>query len=401
MTVLLYPAMRLRWCGLALRQFVRRWGVYLVVAALLAGAGSNSPVAAVAGLAGWLVLPLFTASSHGAWLLPALLLQALFGAALVWGARSLLWPAAWGEAERALPIDPWQCLRSDATVVAVALLPLGLLYAAGTGAVLAAHPAWLKPTQGRALAALVVAAIGSVVLGTALLQRLRRPRRSVLPPPPAGDAGDAVAAGSALAARAAVSAVDAVSTSTAAAAPHTGPVLQRGPWPWLWPLLLQPLWRGPARRTGQVLALGCVGLCMPGLALLRWPAAAPWCLAVLAMAALVVVTRARSLARDEFQPLFDACLVLPLQPAALQRACALLCLAPLLPAATAMGLGLAASASGTVTLRPLVLAAYALACLGSCVWEVLSTPAAAADKASRWIFSAVLCICLATEVSVS
>ena len=378
-TVLSYPAMRQRWCALALRQFLRRWGVYVGVAAVLAGAGSDSPVAAAAGLAGWLVLPLFAASSHGAWLFPALLLQALFGAALVWGARGLLWPVAWLEAERALPIDPQQRLRSDASVVAVALLPLVMLYAAGTAAVLSAHPAWLQPTLGRALLALVLAVLGSLVLGTALLQRMRRPQR-------VGGRGR----GTAAALRAA---------PLATSAPHNGPLLRHSPWPWA--LLIQPLWRGPARRTGQVLALVGAVLCLPGLALLRWPAATPWWLALLALAALVGVTRARSLARDELQPLFEACLPLPLQPAALQRACAALCLAPLLPAAAAMcvGLGLAVS-TGAVTLRPGVLVAYVLVCVGSGVWEVLASPAAAADKASRWLFSLVLCVCLASEVSV-
>lgn len=385
--VLNYAAMRQRWCALALRQFLRRWGVYVVVTAVLAGAGSDSPVAAVAGLAGWLVLPLFAASSHGAWLVPALLLQALFGAALVWGARGLLWPVAWLEAERALPIDPQQRLRSDAGVVAVALLPLLMLYAAGTAAVLSAHPAWLRPTLGRALVALVLATTGSLVFGTALLQRMRRPQRV---------GGRAGARFTAAARRAA---------PLATSAQHTRPPLCRSPWPWA--LLLQPLWRGPARRTGQVLALAAALLCLPGLALLRWPAATPWWLALLALAALVAVTRARSLARDELQPLFEACLPLPLQPAALQRACAALCLAPLLPAAAALsvglvlglGLGLAVS-TGAATVRPGVLVAYALACVGSCVWEVLARPAAAADKASRWLFSLVLCVCLASEVSV-
>jgi hypothetical protein len=45
-----------------------------------------------------------------------------------------------------------------------------------------------------------------------------------------------------------------------------------------------------------------------------------------------------------------------------------------------------------------VLAAWALACLGGCTVEVLAAPADAAAKAGRWLFTLILCVCLATEV---
>ena len=35
-----YHAMRLRWCGLALLAFLRRWAAYFVVAGAVAGAGA-------------------------------------------------------------------------------------------------------------------------------------------------------------------------------------------------------------------------------------------------------------------------------------------------------------------------------------------------------------------------
>ena len=131
----------------------------------------------------------------------------------------------------------------------------------------------------------------------------------------------------------------------------------------------------------------------------------PWVLAALALGLLVVVTRAHTLAGQEFAALQAACVGLPLRPRALLRARQAACLLPLLPGLGAAVLGLPAAG-----VRLPVLAAYLLACTGSAVVEVLSDPAdPAADpatdpatdpvtKASRWLVSLVLCICLASEV---
>ena len=352
--------MRLRWCRLALVLFLRRWGVYLVVGALAVGAGANSPAHAVAGVAAWTVMPIFSAANHGLWLLPGTVLQALAGVGCVWGLRSLLWPARWREAEAALPIDPRARLRSDLFVVAVALLPLVLLQFAGAGAMLAGHPGGLLRGQSLALLALLLSNAAALVLGVSLLQRLRRPAGAWRPP----------------------------SRSHAAAASVTA---ARGAWPLA--LLLRPLWRGPARRTGQSLVLACLLLAVPGVAQLARPAALPWWLALLAAAALVLVTRLNTLAREEFTPLFEATAMLPLRQAPLLRWRAALCLLPLLPAAALLLPGLA-----QLAWRPPVLLAYAVSVWGACLVEVLSRPAEPADKAARWIFSLVLCVALASEV---
>ena len=50
---LAYAGLRLRWCGVALRAFLARWGSYGLVAAILIGAGGSSPVASAAGVAAW------------------------------------------------------------------------------------------------------------------------------------------------------------------------------------------------------------------------------------------------------------------------------------------------------------------------------------------------------------
>jgi hypothetical protein len=354
-----YHAMRLRWCRLALLQFLRRWGIYLVVGAAAVGAGANSPAHAVAGVAAWSVMPIFSAAQHGLWLLPGTLLQALLGLACVWGLRTLLWPVHWREAEAALPIDARERLRSDIFVVAVALSPLALLQAAGAGAMVAGQRGGLAPAQGLALLALLLSNAAALGLGVALLQRQRRPAGGWLPP-------------------------------VGRSAPVATRV--RGAWPLA--LLLRPLWRGPARRTGRLLVLACLLLALPGVALWLRPAAMPWWLALLAAAALMLVTRLHTLAREEYTPLFDATTMLPLRRLPLERLRAALCLLPLLAATLALAPGLLRTAA-----RPAVLLAYAAALAGACIVEVLSRPAEPADKAARWIFSLVLCLALASEVA--
>lgn len=355
-----YHAMRLAWCRLALRAFVRRWGVYFLVAALVVGAGSSSPVAAMAALAGWTVVPLARAAAAGAWLLPALLLQALLGLGLLAGARTLLWPPRWREAERALPLGRRELRASDTLVVAWALLPWVALQAAGWLALLAARPAWLLPVWPQALGAWGGAQVLAAAGGVLMLQRLRQ-----------------VAVGRSL------------------AAPRPGRVARaRAAGHWFGALLWLPLWRGPARRSGRWLVLGGAALLLPAVAPAGWPGATGWCLAALAAGALLLVSRLSSLTRAEYAPLFEGAAPLPLSAARLERARQGLCLMPLLPAAAAAGAALA-----PLPVRSAVLAAYAAASLGSCAMEAAARPDVAADKSSRWLFSLVLCLALASEVA--
>ncbi|MBU6260377.1 MAG: hypothetical protein KGO01_18345, partial [Burkholderiales bacterium] len=160
--VLGYHALRLRWCRIALLDFLRRWGVYVAVAMLVVGAGTVSAVQIVLAAAAWFVLPLFRAAAQGAWLAPALTAQALLGLGAVWALRPLLWPAAWAESERALPLPPAVTRASDRRLVALALLPLFILEAIGAAVLIAHDPPWLHPVRGRAVAALVLAALASL-----------------------------------------------------------------------------------------------------------------------------------------------------------------------------------------------------------------------------------------------
>ena len=88
MTSVSYHAMRMAWCRVALWMFVRRWAAYLVAGAsvLVVGmaGGLADAVSAVRAMCAWLVLPLFRAVGEPVWVLPAVVVQALVGAGLVW-----------------------------------------------------------------------------------------------------------------------------------------------------------------------------------------------------------------------------------------------------------------------------------------------------------------------------
>lgn len=382
-----YPALRLRWCRLALHALVRRWGVYGLVLMAVVGAGSNSPLDSVGAVAAWLVLPLFQAAARPGWaawwLLPVVAAQSLLAGGVVWAMRPLLWPAPWAAAERALPIPPALQRRSDLTVVAWALLPLLLLYGLGAATWLAHHPAWLMPWRGRALLGLVLLGLGSLGLGLGMLQWWRRPparhpAHPVQPPPAALGRPGSTAAGRSWAAPGRVAG---------------GSVSACG---LLWLLWLAPLWRGPARRTGQALLLGSALLL--GLALgvhLAPPALAGWWLAAFALAGLLVSTRVNTLSRREFAALLAACTPLPLASTTLQRQRVSLAMLPLL-----LGVLLLAGLLPWGQARPLVAVAYLLANAALALVELCSSPADASAKASRWLVTLVVLLALASEVMV-
>ena len=375
--LLRYPAMRLRWCGAALWVFLRRWGGYGWVGAVLLGAGSNNPIDSVGAVAAWLVLPLFKAASRPAWLAAAVLVQAALGAWLVWAMRPLLWPVAWRAAELALPIPRRARLASDATVVALGLLPVLVLYVIGAATWWAHQPAWLMPWWPQALVGLVGVMLGSWGAGVAVLQALRQPAR----PSQHGPSRRAAPAGEAI-----------------CRPPMAGHATACPTRPWLcrpaWVLWALPLWRGPARRTGWALRWGGLALLALTVGLrLTPPSRTGWWLAGFALVALLLSSRADRLSRAEFQPLIAACAVLPLAPQRLHRQRALLALLPAL-----LGYGVLALTLPWASLRGAVACTYLLAGVGLCALEVVSRPLEVASQASRWWVSLVLLVALASEV---
>ena len=368
-TPLGYHGMRLRWCLDALLRLLRRWAVYIVVGALVIGAGASGAWQAITAVSAWLVLPLFVSASHGAWLAAGIAMQGLAGGLVAVALSPLLWQRTWADAERALPIAPGLRLASDAAMVAMALAPLLLLCSVGAVTLLGHRPAWLLPYRDRAIAALLAAVAVSIALGTAFLQWQRR----------TGDRG----------ARAEFSGVQRKRTS-AADALHVSTLR--------WPraLVWWPLWRGPARRTGLGVWLGTAALCVPAAGLALITGFTGWWLAGFATLALVSSSVLDAVARKEFADLHEACRPLPIKPTSLGRMRALIALAPLLPGLATLPIALAVS---HVAVRPLVLAGYAVACIGSCALEVAATARDAQSKASRWLLVLIVAVALASEVA--
>ena len=384
---LAYAGLRLRWCGVALRAFLARWGIYGLVAAILIGAGGSSPVASALGVAAWTLLPLVRAASQPLALAGVVLLQSLLGGLLVWAMRPLLWSERWQPVERALPITARALRRSDASVVALGLLPLLALYALGAVAWVGHQPAWLMPWAWQAGAAWLLMVAGSWAAGLAVMQAWRR------------------GGGQSVRARPLIGPLQAAipdSRPHGADAPARQPgrllsvlVLRRSQTGW-WAL---PLWRGPARRTGLTAALGSLGLAGwalagaawgPGSGLAAWQG---WWLAGFAAWALMLTTRVNQLSRAEYLPLIQACTALPLSPNGLRARRAAWALLPL-----ALALGLLAVLLPWPSLRWPVALAYLAANVLASVWEVTQPATDPAARASRWGVWLVLLVALASEV---
>ncbi len=368
-----YGQIRLAWCRSALISLLRRWGIYLTVGVLVLGGAGSSALAAMSALAASSVLPLLHAAQQGP--LTALfitLAYALVGGGLVWGLAPLLWPRAWAEVERALPIAPGDQRLSDLAAVLLGLTPLFALYLAGAAIWWAKSPAWLLAVWGRALGLLITAMALSVALGVAILWR-----RRALP----------------------VSATSRRSAGPTARARAPTP----GPGLWFVALVWLPLWRGRAHRSARFLGLNLLSLwtCAGGLA--RWPQHAPWWLAAFALLAQAFSSRLNSLVHSELEPLHAACGALPLSGTWLLRSRQIVALAPLLSGLPALWLALAGT---SLVVQPAVLCAYAAVMLGGNV--ALNATAArnwasplkedAAARVSWWLVIAVMQIALASEV---
>lgn len=339
-----YHAMRMRHARSRLAAGLRRWGLWLVTVAALLVMGSNDPLALLAGLPVALALPLFSAAAQGPWpLAGATLAYALAGVLPVWLARPLWWPARWAEAERALPLPAAVVRHSDRRCLRWGWLPLQGLLALGAALLWAIDPPPLHATRGLALAALALAALAAAVLARALLRRWR----AAAAPGHMSGAPAAMAQG--------------------VRAHHA-----------LWSLLLRPLWRGPARRSGHALALLLAAAPLPALALMGWPAYSGWWLAAQALWALAGTGLLWQRLHDELAPLWAACAALPL-PAPPQHAARALACAP-------AALGVAATLAVLLGVHRPYLLPLAGWLLGMVViiWRASGAPTARADHDAAW-----------------
>lgn len=381
-----YHRIRLQWCAAALWRLLRQWLVYLVIGLVLLGAFSAGAATSMAALVAWSVLGLFHAASQG--LGPGLLaavLHALIGAGLVLALRPVLWPVQWAQAEQALPLTPRERRASDAIVVALALLPLAVIYVAGAATWLMPVPLWLQHAKGTALLMLALSMALSHAAGMGVLHHMRYPAQRT--------SGH----------RRAVVAAQPMAT------------LSRRQHP-AWALVYWPLVRGPAQRSGRWL----LGLSLVLIALALAMARAHWqlagvdgamcCLFLWSLISMAGSSRLHALIGRELAPLHAACAPLPVRAQRLRWARRGLGLLPLVLGLCALALALWFSAR---PIHPTVAGLYLLASLLGHAWQLsgeqrADAPAASVslqtqsqNQAVRWVLTLVVLLALASEVFAS
>jgi hypothetical protein len=377
--LLSYHRIRLQWCGATLWRLLRQWLVYLVIGLVLLGAFSAGGLSAIAAIVAWSVLGLFHAASQGLGSgLLAAVLHALVGAGVVLALRPVLWPVQWAQAEQALPLTQRERLTSDAIVVALALLPLFVIYVAGAATWLIPPPAWLRDAKGTALLMLALSMALSHAAGMGVLQQMRHPVR------------------------------------WARRSPHASPtsramrMLTRRLHPG-WVLVYWPLTRGPAQRSGHWL-LGLT-LVLLGLALTMAQAHGQWlgvdtglwCLYLWSLLSMAGSSRLHALIGRELAPLHAACAPLPVSQQRLLWARRGLGLLPL-------GLGLCSLAlAWWLGIRPIhhtVAGLYLLVSLLGHAWQLSAHPpegtvslqVQSQNQTVRWVLTLVVLLALASEV---
>jgi hypothetical protein len=367
-----YSQVRFAWCKAALVSLLRRWGIYVAAGLLILGGSGTAMMA----MAAWSVAPLFQAARHSIVQSSLLTLAyALIGGAIVLGLSPWLWPRTWAEAERALPIDKSDRRRSDLIVVMLGLTPVFTIYLLGTVIWFVQFPAWFQEVWTMAIVMLTVTMGLSVALGVAVLEW----RRKLLPN---STTGWRFGGGQRLSG---FRTTPSHRLSTAMA------------------LVILPMFRGPAKRSGRFFAwtlatlMGCV------LALVAAPGLASWWLAAFAALAQVMVTRLNVVLAADIEPLHDACAALPISPSWLKFARRVAVMAPLVVGQLLLS---AAIGLGNVNVKPSFFTAYMLVSLLCNLALVVAAstkarPGAREDPAARvswWLVTLVLSIALASEV---
>lgn len=363
-----YHAMRMLRFRIALVDFFRRWGLYLAVAIVVFGAGSNAPLSVTAAAASTLLSPLRAAADRGWLIVPATLVYAVIGALPVVLTRPLWWPRHWADAERALPLAARTIVRSDRLFGGIVMLPWQALLLSGWIAIAVnqdtGHDAvhrWL------AVAAWVAAAGGSLILSLRWMHHVRS--RAAGP----------------------------IATSFMRPRPIAVRARTTRPLRVHRALLMLPLARGRANVSAGLLTTGCV-MTITCAMLATWtPVPTGWALASLALAALVATSLLRSRTTRELRPLWHDQRQLPLDVRACDRAQRGLVLVPALSGICA---GLVASAWSTGSVRPTVLTLYVVVLAVGCVLESIDTEdMKATNHAARWILMLALAIAFGSEVT--
>lgn len=321
-----------------------------------------------------LALPLFYASRHIEWLLPALLGYALAGSLPVLLTRPLWWSRRWAAVEQALPLPVATIHRSDRALALWLMLPWhALLVLGSTGLWWTASPA-LQASANWALGGLILAALCSLRLSLASMQGVRRRTRG----------------------RALLTAVEPIQSrppSSLKAPSVTGPALVQ-PSSWASASIVLAMRHGNARGTARILAASSVATISCGLGTLSSSIDIGVPLAFLAILSLTATGYLRARSEQDLLPLQLASLNLPVAQGRWVRARRLL---PLMP----VTVGMLSALPGTLAtpgLRPLAPLFYVLVLGLGCAWE-----AARAEKPShrtgRWLLTLALALAISSEMT--
>ena len=373
-----YSQVRHAWCKAALIRLLRRWISYLAVGLFILGGAVSSAVAAMMAMAAAPVAPLFQAAQqppiHG---LVLTIGYALLGGMIVLSLSPWLWPRAWAQAERSLPIAVADRRGSDLTVVVWGLTPLFIVYTLGTAIWFIQFPAWFRHVWPQAVAMLVVSMGLSIVLGVAILEGRRHLLRGA--------------------------------TSGRGYRPERKLSMR-------WParrhylpstvaLVLLPMVRGPAQRGGWFFAWTCAALVACAAALVATPRLAPWWLAAFAVLAQTMITWLNVVIVADLEPLHQGSVALPIRPWHLKWTRRAVALAPLVTGQIVL---CAAICLAKVAIKPATFTTYLLASLLgnlALVTAASSTPVLGVQeiptaRVSWWLVVLVATLAIASEVIV-
>jgi hypothetical protein len=170
-------------------------------------------------------------------------------------------------------------------------------------------------------------------------------------------------------------------------------------------LLVFPMVRGPAQRSGRFFTWTLVALVSCVVALVGLPHFASWWLAAFAAISQAMVTRLNVVVTEDMEPLHEACAALPISSARLKVARRAVVMTPLVAGQLLL---IAAVYLSAVPVKSSVFITYLLASLlGNLALVVAASappvPGVREDPAARvswWLVILVLSIALASEVLV-
>jgi hypothetical protein len=367
-----YSQIRLAWFKARLTNFLKRWAIYISIGVIVIGGSLNGTLA----LMSLLVAPLLQAPQQP--LFQALLIcvgYGFVGGLIVLGLSPFLLPPHWGEAERALPIERLERVKSDLLVVVLGLSPLIAVYSLGFAIWLIKFPLWLQAHWFKSLLFLTSSVGLSIFFGLVILNY----RRNLSP-------------------------VSNLTWPFQRTQNQAGNLSQRQTSVSnVMALVVLPLLRGSAKRSAMLFVMALVLLCSCVLVLLILPTWGSWALAAFAVFSQVLVSRLNIEMKLEMTLIKEACAHLPVRTDWLNKALRYFVLIPHLIGIVLLSVALTVS---QMPLRFSVLICFLLfSFLGNLALIVLSSkppklgqredPSA---QVSWWLLILVISIALSTEV---